>query len=124
MLDKNLVEEPYENTALNFSNLLINKDFTAAYALLSASAQLTLSLADLEKTYTDMVSNFKTPANNAEVVEALADWPGKLADDVAWVYVSIDNKTTDAEAVSVTLESTLLNAEKTVTIRSIEWGRP
>ena len=74
MLDKNLVEEPYENTALNFSKLLINNDFTAAYALLSPSAQLTLSLADLEKTYTDMVSNFKTPANNAEVVEALADW--------------------------------------------------
>jgi hypothetical protein len=121
---ENDIEQPYENTALNFSNLLINRDFSAAYALLSGSLQQTLSLADLEKTYLNMVGNFDTPANNAEVIETLSDWPGKLANDVAWVYVSIDNKTTDAEAVSVTLESTLVNAQKKVTIRSIEWGRP
>jgi hypothetical protein len=115
---------PHENTALNFANFLMQHNFTDAFALLSPSLQNTLSLAELEKTYTSMVSNFKTPPNHIEIVEALSDWPGKLSGDVAWVYVSIDNANTDAEAVSVTLESRNANAENQVTIRAIEWGRP
>lgn len=114
---------PYENTALNFAHFLIQQHFTDAFALLSPALQNSLSVAELEKTYTKMVSYFKTPPNNAELIEALSDWPGKLSDDVAWVYVSIDNGNTDAEAVSVTLESSNANAENQVTIRSIEWGR-
>ena len=118
------MQQPRENIALAFAQFLIDKQFLAAYQLLSASAQLKISLADLEKNYLAMVGYFKTPANHVEVIEVLSDWPSKVVDDLAWVYVSIDNKISDAEAVRVTLESCQANAEKSVTIRSIEWGRP
>ena len=118
------MQQPHENIALAFVRFLIDKQFLAAYQLLSASAQLTISLADLEKNYLAMVGYFKTPANLVKVIEFLSDWPGQLFNDLAWVYVSIDNKSSDAEAVSVTLERCQANAEKSVTIKSIEWGRP
>ena len=118
------MQQPHENIALAFAQFLIDQQFLAAYQLLSASSQLKISLADLEKKYLAMVGYFKTPANHLEVIEVLSDWPGKLVDDLAWVYVSIDNGNTDTEAVSVTLESSNASAENLVTIRAIEWGRP
>ena len=118
------MQPPHENTAINFANLLIEQRFSDAFALLSTALQSNLGLFELEKTYLNMIGYFKTPPNHIEMIEALSDWPGKLSSDVAWVYVSIDNNNTDAEAVSVTLESNSANAKSQVTIRAIEWGRP
>jgi hypothetical protein len=119
-----ITQQPHENTALAFANFLLANDFNAAYDLLSPNLQNTLNLAGLENTYVNMVRYFKTPANHAEVIEALTDWPSKLASDVAWVYVSIDNGSDAAEAVSVTLESVQMNGADKVMVRSVQWGRP
>lgn len=117
-----MIMQPHETTALAFALHLINGEFAQAHALLSPTLS-TLDVPTLEQTYRKMVSYFTTAANHTEVVEALSDWPGKLATDVAWVYVAIDNGK-DSEAVSVTLEIAQGNAQNAVQIRLIEWGRP
>jgi hypothetical protein len=116
--------QPYETTALAFAQHLIDGEFVLAHALLNATLAAQLDLNSLQSAYENMVGYFAMAANHVEVVEALSDWPGKLASDVAWVYVSIDNGSSEAEAVSVTLESVQSNAENVVQIRLIEWGRP
>jgi hypothetical protein len=116
--------QPYETIALAFAQHLIDAEFALAHALLNPILATQIDQASLQTTYQNMVSNFAPVANHVEVIEALSDWPGKLASDVAWVYVSIDNGSSHAEAVSVTLESTQNNAENAVKIRLLEWGRP
>jgi hypothetical protein len=115
---------PHETIALAFAQHLIDGEFTLAHALLSPTLATQLDLVGLQSAYEDMVGYFAKAANHVEVIEALSDWPGKSASDVAWVYVSIDNSSSHAEAVSVTLESVQNNAQNAVQIRLIEWGRP
>lgn len=117
------MQQPHENIALAFAQAMVENQFAEAHQLMSTSAQQTLTVVDLEKKYANMAAYFSQPANHVEVIEALSDWPGKLAGDVAWVYVSIDNGS-QAEAVSVTLEQVINSAANEILIREIIWGRP
>jgi hypothetical protein len=116
--------QPYETIALAFAQHLIDGEFALAHALLNPVLAMQLDQTSLQTLYENMVSYFAPAANHAEVIEALSDWPGKLASDVAWVYVSIDNGSSHAEAVSVTLENMQNSAENAVQIKLLEWGRP
>jgi hypothetical protein len=54
----------------------------------------------------------------------LLEWPDKAIDDRAWVYVGIDNSSTEAEAVIVTFKATSVGKKEKLAIGSLEWGRP
>jgi hypothetical protein len=118
------VDISYESLAQEFGQLLVAGEFVKAHRRLTASLRPSLSVAELEATYGDMVRYFQTPPNNAQAIETLLEWPDKAADDRAWVYVGIDNSSTDAEAVIVTFKATSVGKKEKLAIGSLEWGRP
>ena len=109
----------YEQFAVQFARALTEGDFDAAHRMLSTDLRQQLSADNLGAEFDSMTDYFDSAAKVDGHTETMSDWPGKRADDLGWVYVSISG-TPCSEAVIVIVSS----GGDGMAISSIEWGRP
>ena len=109
-------EDQASVTALRFVNLLLDKKYPTAKAMLHSTLSDTTA-KDLKGSFEALFEGEDFP-QSANVFDVQADWPDKLDEDLAYIYVTIDSEEAEAVSVVVARESGKL------TIREIEWGRP
>jgi hypothetical protein len=106
-----------------FGDLLAQADYNLAYALLSPELQQQYSPQTLRQTVEAMIDYGSGPINRAVVMEEclLTEWqyPPMEADDVVWLYVSLEGDDF-LEAVSLIVHQW----QGKLAIRWLEWGRP
>jgi len=116
---RELDEQTYEQvvtTAQRFADLLLDKKYTAAKAMLHSSIS--------DTTADDLKSSFEALFEGDENFPEIADvysvdtYPDMPSEDLANVYVTIDSENNEGVSFTVTREG------NTLTIREIEWGRP
>lgn len=107
---------PQGRIAGDFARRLVAGDFEAASAMLTPALRATLTPENLSAEYARMIEYGGGPANAAQPVTTMDDWPDKQPDDLGWAYVSISGLGFD-EAVSVVVT-------QAGQIRQVEWGRP
>ncbi len=103
-------------TALAFVNHLLDRDYRAARAMLH-TADSGLSEEELQQGFEPLFEDEDFP-ESAVVFDVQTDMPQLEADDLAWVYVSINSE--NQEAVSMLVA----RAKKRLVVRGVEWGRP
>lgn len=110
----------YGALALSFAEHLVKRKFAAAHAMLASALREECSPADLEKRYDRMLEYVSDAPERLEVMEA-SDDPAFLKEkgDVGWAYVAIGGPDY-SEAVTVTVS----RESGTLSIASLEWGRP
>lgn len=109
----------YAKTAVRFSETLVRGDFEDAHGLLSPGLRSELPAAELRRRYEEMIEYGDGPANSAQLVSTLDDWPSRQPNDAGWAYVSIEGPEF-MEGITVIVEE----AGDALAIRDIEWGRP
>ena len=111
----------YQAVAQHFGNLLVRKEYSAAWDLLAEEAQTSITPEVIQAAVARMTGYVPGPIQEAEVMEdfILEDWPDKRPGDLAVVYVALTGSNF-SEAVTVTLAQ---YGEDTL-IRHMEWGRP
>ncbi len=107
---------PYKKIAIEFSNYLVQKEFTKAFNMLSQEQQQEYTVESLEKNMQDMTNYFENPNNIWVETQFVLD---EGAIDDKCIYVPIEE---DGNSEAVTVEMTEENGK--ILINSIEWGRP
>jgi hypothetical protein len=108
-------DERFKQVATDFAQKLVARDAGGAHAMLDKSLAATLSAAQLQSTFDEMMS----PAGSAKgvaLMEAMTSWPAKQPEDACWAYVAIEG-TEGSEGLTLTITSD-------GRVRQIEWGRP
>jgi len=106
----------YKKVAIEFTNFLVNKNYSNAYNMLTEALQKVTNIKLLEKEMIDMTDYFEDP-NNLWVDTKFVEEEGAI--DNKCIYVPIvGNGSSEAVTVEIYLEN-----EKQC-IGSIEWGRP
>jgi len=100
----------YRAVAQRFGDSIAKKDWGAACALLTEDLQSSITPEIVKNAVTTMIAYATGSIQEAQVMDdfTLEDWPGKQADDLAVVYVTL----------------TLAQHGEEVLIRHLEWGRP
>lgn len=111
--------QSYEDFALRFVEALTQREYATAYAMTSNDYQVQTSLDQLREAFEDIVPVDWGDIGPIEAGEMLADWPGKQAADIGWVYVSIGGDVY-SEAVSVVIT----RVSGAYRVREVEFGRP
>ena len=114
--DQDAIRQQAADTALAFVNHLLDRNYSAARALLHPH-ESGFTEDELREAFEPMFEGEDFP-QSANVYDVQTDMPGLDADDIAWVYVSIDSE--NAEAVSLHVA----RDRKRLTVRNVEWGRP
>jgi len=111
----------YQAVAQRFGDCIVIKDYDAAWSLLSKALRLSCTSESIKIAVTTMTAYGIGSIQVAQVMDefTLEDWPGKQADDLAVVYVSL-NGDSFSEAVILTLAE----YGQEILIRHLEWGRP
>ena len=105
--------------ALGFVTALGARDFTAAYALTSATFRQGDSLDAMRDAFEGVVPPDWGPVGPITVGETMTDWPDRQRDDAAWVYVSVGGDMySEAATMVISREGSDLK------VRSVEFGRP
>jgi hypothetical protein len=102
--------------ALRFAHALTTGTFDLAHSLLTPTLGRDLSIDELKASYEHMIEYGEGPAQDAQLITTLEQWPDKTPGDLGWAYVAIIG-TNYSEAVTVVVTDQRL-------IRAIEWGRP
>ncbi|MBE9203072.1 hypothetical protein IQ218_05865 [Synechocystis salina LEGE 06099] len=114
---------PAINTAQQFGNYLAQGDYDEAHGLLCPALQQKYSPSTLQADVEAMIDYGSGPIQRAIVMAEclLTEWqyPPMEANDLAWVYVSLEGEDF-LEAVSVIVHQ----QEEKLAIRWLEWGRP
>jgi hypothetical protein len=111
----------YQAVAQRFGDCIAQKDYDTAWTLLSKKLQVSFTSDSIKNAVTTMTAYDTGSIKEAQVMDefTLEDWPGKQADDLAVVYVSLNG---DGFSEAVTL--TLAEYGQEILIRHLEWGRP
>jgi tetratricopeptide (TPR) repeat protein len=109
-------DEEVAATALRFVNLLLDRNYSDAKAMLHSTLSATRA-ADLKAAFEPLFEGEDFP-QSANVFDVDPEWTDLRAGDIAWVYVTIDSENAEAVSVIVAREN------DTLVIRNIEWGRP
>ena len=111
----------YQAVAQRFGDCIAQKDYDTAWTLLSKELQGSFTSDSIKNAVTTMTAYHTGSIKEAQVMGefTLEDWPGKQADDLAVVYVSLNG---DGFSEAVTL--TLAEYGHEILIRHLEWGRP
>jgi len=108
-----------EQTALEFTRVLIGKDYSKAYAMTSKQFQSTFAVSDMKENVERMLPKEFGKIGEIDIVTTMHNWPDKQANDLGWVYVSIGGDYWgEAVATVITME------DGQAKIRLIEYGRP
>jgi len=109
----------YKEVALQFAQALAERDYDAAYALTSREYRSQTSLEQMQADFETIVPLDWGPVEPVEAAMALKIWPGKQANDLGWVYVSIGG-----EVYSEALVAVVTSEEGQPKVRAVEFGRP
>jgi hypothetical protein len=105
--------------ATSFADALVAGDFKKAHGLLSPSLKKSTSELALARCFKGLLPSAKSTIDDANVVDAMDDWPNRKPGDVGWAYVALTGDGF-SEGVSVTVSK----EGKGFAIRELEWGRP
>lgn len=112
-------KQAYQQLALELTQALAARDYSAAYAMCSQEFRETVSLQQLTESFEDIVPTDWGSTDPIATGETMEEWPGKGLSDVGWAYVSIGGDCySEALVVIVALEDGELK------VRDIEFGRP
>jgi hypothetical protein len=111
----------YRAVAQHFGDLIVRKDYSAAWELLTNEEKLSITPEAIQAEVAEMIAYASGPIQAAEVLDEfiVENWPGKQRGDLAVVYVALSGESF-SEAVTLTL---VQHGEDTL-IRELEWGRP
>jgi hypothetical protein len=111
----------YRAVAQRFGDCITQKDYDAAWALLSGELQVSSTPESIKDAVTTMTAYASGPIQGAQVMDdfTLEKWPGKQPDDLALAYVALNGEDF-SEAVTLTLTE----YGQEIMIRHMEWGRP
>jgi len=119
-MDSALHEAAAVDFAENFCWHLVDGQFDQAHQQLSSHLKEVYTPEALRKRFSDMVEWIESGVDNVEAMSnTMTDFPDRQAEDVLWVYVSVDGDD-GAEAVSMVVRQ----GAESLEIRDIEWGRP
>lgn len=108
--------ERASETALAFVNLLLDRDYRKAHAMLHPwDAGMTPD--EIKEEFEALFEGEDFP-ESASVFDLQTDMPQLEPDDLAWVYVTIDSENQEAVSLLVTRQ------KKRLVVRSVEFGRP
>ncbi|UAJ72930.1 hypothetical protein IQE94_00760 [Synechocystis sp. PCC 7339] len=111
------------NIAQQFGNYLAQGDYDGSHGLLCPALQQQYSPSTLQADVEGMIDYGSGSIHSAIVMAEclLTEWqyPPMEANDLAWVYVSLEGEDF-LEAVSVIVHQ----QEEKLAIRWLEWGRP
>ncbi len=111
----------YQAVAQRFGDCIAQKDYDAAWALLSRDLQVSSTPGSIKDAVTTMTAYASGSIHEAQVMDdfTLENWPGKQPDDLAVAYVALNGENF-SEAVTLTLTA----YGREIMIRHMEWGRP
>jgi hypothetical protein len=109
-------DEEVAATALRFLNLLLDRKYADAKAMLHSTLSGTRA-ADLQAAFEPLFEGEDFP-QSANVYDVDTEWTDLRPGDIAWVHVTIDSENAESVFVIVARENEAL------VIRDIEWGRP
>ncbi|MFO0136838.1 MAG: hypothetical protein ACK535_02270 [Cyanobacteriota bacterium] len=111
----------YRAVAQRFGDCIAQKDYDAAWALLSRDLQVSSTPGSIKDAVTTMTAYASGSIHEAQVMDdfTLENWPGKQPDDLAVAYVALNGENF-SEAVTLTLTA----YGREIMIRHMEWGRP
>jgi hypothetical protein len=109
-------DDEVATTALRFVNLLLDRKYADAKAMLHSTLSGTRA-ADLKAAFEPLFEGEDFP-QSANVYDVDPAWTDLHAGDIAWVHVTIDSENAESVFFIVARENDAL------VIRDIEWGRP
>jgi len=107
--------------AEQFGRHIADADYNAAHSLLTKAAQQKYTPEGFKRSFEEMTAYAPGPIHKVEVDPefVLEDWPAKIADDIASVYVGLFGEEY-VEAVTLVVSC----EDGDVRVRDVEWGRP
>ena len=109
----------YEAIALEFAELLAERQYAKAYAMTARDYRKGTSVEQLQAAFETIVPTDWGPMGPIEVGHTMTVWPGKQPADRGWAFVSIGGDVY-SEAITVIVTSEQGEAK----IREVEFGRP
>jgi len=111
----------YRAVAQRFGDCIAQKDYDAAWALLSGELKVSSTPESIKDAVTTMTAYASGSIQGAQVMDdfTMENWPGKQPDDLAVAYVALNGEDF-SEAVTLTLTE----YGQEIMIRHMEWGRP
>ncbi|MFN5162000.1 MAG: hypothetical protein ACK5IA_09005 [Cyanobacteriota bacterium] len=111
----------YRAVAQRFGDCIAQKDYDAAWALLSRDLQVSSTPGSIKDAVKTMTAYASGSIHEAQVMDdfTLENWPGKQPDDLAVAYVALNGENF-SEAVTLTLTA----YGREIMIRHMELGRP
>lgn len=110
---------PAEKAALHFARALAERRYAAAYEMLSRELRSRLSADAMQQAFESIIPADWGPVHPIQIATSMVDWPGKQANDAAWIHVSLGG-----QAYSEGLTLVLAVEGSSIKVRQIEWGRP
>lgn len=111
--------ETARELALEFTRALAAREYHRAYEMTSSEYRDRVTREGLQEAFETMIPLDWGETEPVQVMTSMSDWPGKGADDVGWVYVSIAG-----DVYSEGLAAVITREGQTLRIREVEWGRP
>ena len=113
------IETTLKTTGFNFSQLVVEENYSEAWSMLTEDLKTRISASDIEKHYTNMIAYGDGPAQLDGFYSFIDQWPDKKPKDIGWIYISISGANF-VEAVTLIIA----DEDHQPKIRDIEWGRP
>ena len=107
--------------AEQFGRHIADADYDAAHSLLTKTARQKYTVESFKQSFEQMTAYEPGPIQRVQVDPefVLEDWPAKMADDIASVYVGLLGEEY-VEAVTLVVS----REDGDVRVRDVEWGRP
>lgn len=108
---------PADQIACKFAQHLVDKDYTAAHALMCPDSQPQWPADRLRQDFEAMMDD-QAP-QGCHLVMEMEQWADKAPGDLGWVYVAIS-----ADVFSEAVTVVVCEHDGQSRIRQVEWGRP
>jgi len=108
-----------EALAIEFVRALANREYVTAYDLTASEFRSVFSCEEMQNEFESIVPEDWGAIDPIEIGTTMDDWPGKLEDDIKWVYVVIGGDMYSEAVVLVTAQQSGI-----LRVRQVEWGRP
>jgi hypothetical protein len=109
-------------TALQFADALVCRDYTRAYKMTTENYQRTITTEDVRECYEGMIPDDWGPMSDVSIVDdVVTDLPNKPLGEIGWIYVSLVG-TVYPWSEGIFMQ--LLEIEGEVRINEVDFGRP
>jgi hypothetical protein len=110
-------------TALQFADSLIRRDYARAYGMTTQEYQKKVSLQQMQEDFESIIPTKATNLTTSAPVEPLMDLADKKANELGMVYITIEGEHIDDEDDFDALTVIVADENGTRKISDIEYGR-